>query len=224
MKLLLQLNRLRKLEDSDIDQVCEMVREVKSLGLETCVTLGMLKENQAEKLQEAGLDFYNHNIDTSEEFYEKIITTRTFADRIDTLNKVRNAGIKVCCGGILGMGETNVDRIKMLLILANMDPQPESVPINKLISIPGTPLENGAMVDPLDFVRTIALARILLPKSYIRLSAGREQMSDELQSLCYLAGVNSIFYGEKLLTANNPAPANDVDLLQRLGMVKQQMA
>lgn len=208
--------------DEDLNQVCSMVSEVKKLGLETCVTLGLLKDDQALKLKEAGLDFYNHNIDTSEEFYDKIITTRTFQDRIDTLSLVRHAGLKVCCGGIIGMGEDNEDRIKMLVTLANLDEPPESVPINKLIRIPGTPLEGQDQVDPFDFVKTIALARILMPKSYVRLSAGREQMSDEMQALCFLAGANSIFYGEKLLTADNPIPENDQLLFTRLGLEKLQ--
>nr|WP_143688783.1 biotin synthase BioB [Wolbachia endosymbiont of Laodelphax striatellus]AYD37999.1 biotin synthase [Wolbachia endosymbiont of Sogatella furcifera] len=206
--------------DQDLKIVCEMVKEVKKLGLETCVTLGLLKDHQANMLKEAGLDFYNHNIDTSEEYYNKIITTRTFQDRLKTLEYVRASGIKVCCGGILGMGETNEDRIKMLVLLANLDEPPESVPINMLIKIPGTPLENVADVDLLDFVRTIAIARIMMPKSYVRLSAGREKMSDELQALCFLAGANSIFYGEKLLTAQNPVPEQDNHLFQRLGLRK----
>jgi len=206
--------------DKDLAAVCEMVSEVKKLGLETCVTLGLLKDKQAEMLEQAGLDFYNHNIDSSEEFYDKVITTRTFDDRLDTLAKVRKAGIKVCCGGILGMGETNDDRIKMLLTLANLEQSPESIPINKLIRIPGTPLANSAEVDPFDFIRTIALARIMMPESFLRLSAGREQMSDELQALCFMAGVNSIFYGEKLLTADNPEPQQDNRLFQRLGLEK----
>jgi len=204
--------------DEDLEQVCAMVSEVKKLGLETCVTLGLLTDGQALKLKEAGLDFYNHNIDTSEDFYDKIITTRTFQDRIDTLGYVRKAGLKVCSGGIIGMGEGNEDRIKMLVTLANLDKPPESVPINKLIRITGTPLEGQEEVDPFDFVKTIALARILMPKSYIRLSAGREQMSDEMQALCFLAGANSIFYGEKLLTADNPIPENDRLLFKRLGL------
>ena len=204
--------------DEDLEQVCKMVSEVKKLGLETCATLGLLKDDQALKLKQAGLDFYNHNIDTSEEFYSKIITTRTFQDRIDTLDKVRHAGLKVCCGGIIGMGEDNQMRIKMLLTLANLNEPPESVPINKLIRIPGTPLEGQKEVDPFDFVKIIATARILMPASYIRLSAGREQMSDEMQALCFLAGANSIFYGEKLLTADNPIPENDQLLFKRLGL------
>jgi len=208
--------------DEDLNQVCSMVSEVKKLGLETCVTLGLLKDDQALRLKKAGLDFYNHNIDTSEEFYNKIITTRTFQDRIDTLDQVRKAGLKVCCGGIIGMGEDNDDRIKMLVTLANLEQPPESVPINKLIRIPGTPLEGQKEVDPFDFVKTIAVARILMPHSYIRLSAGREQMSDEMQALCFLAGANSIFYGEKLLTADNPIPENDHLLFERLGLERLQ--
>ena len=208
--------------DEDLHQVCTMVSEVKKLGLETCVTLGLLKGDQALRLKNAGLDFYNHNIDTSEEFYHKIITTRTFQDRIDTLDQIRKAGLKVCCGGIIGMGEDNEDRIKMLVTLANLDEPPESVPINKLIRIPGTPLEGQGEVDPFDFVKTIALARILMPKSYVRLSAGREQMSDEMQALCFLAGANSIFYGEKLLTAENPTPEKDQLLFKRLGLKRLQ--
>ena len=207
--------------DEDLQLVCDMVRQVKKLGMETCVTLGLLQQHQAVMLKEAGLDFYNHNIDTSREFYQKIITTRCFEDRLQTLEHVRKAGIKVCCGGILGMGETNTDRIKMLVLLANLDQHPESVPINQLIKIPGTPLQNAPEVDPFDFVRTIALARILMPNSYVRLSAGRESMSDELQALCFFAGANSIFYGEKLLTANNPVPERDNNLFNRLGLEKQ---
>ena len=206
--------------DQDLKVVCEMIGEVKKLGLETCVTLGLLKDYQANMLKGAGLDFYNHNIDTSEEYYNKVITTRTFQDRLETLECVRASGIKVCCGGILGMGETNEDRIKMLVLLANLNDPPESVSINMLIKIPGTPLENVADVDPFDFVRSIAIARIIMPKSYIRLSAGREKMSDELQALCFLAGANSIFYGEKLLTAQNPIPEQDNHLFQRLGLQK----
>lgn len=207
-------------QNTEMDFVCEMVSEVKKLGLETCVTLGLLKDSQVQQLKKAGLDFYNHNIDTSPEFYSKVITTRTFDDRLDTIDLVRKSGIKVCCGGILGMGETNDDRIKMLVLLANFDHPPESVPINKLIKIPGTPLENQGDVDSFDFVRTIALARILMQKSHIRLSAGRQHMCDELQALCFMAGANSIFYGEKLLTADNPAPEKDDALLGRLGLKK----
>ncbi len=207
-------------KNTDLQLVCDMIKEVKKLNLETCVTLGLLKDEQAEILKNAGLDFYNHNIDTSKEYYNNVITTRTFEDRLDTLNKVRTAGIKVCCGGILGMGETNEDRIKMLVTLANLQEPPESVPINKLIKIPGTPLANVDNVDPFDFIRTIALARIMMPKAYIRLSAGREQMSDELQSLCFIVGANSIFYGEKLLTASNPLPEKDEALFKKLGLKK----
>ncbi|WPX97880.1 biotin synthase BioB [Candidatus Fokinia crypta] len=208
----------RSLRDKDMPSICEMIREVKKLGLEVCMTLGLLKEEQAVKLKEAGLDFYNHNIDTSEEFYSKVITTRNFQSRLDTIECVRKAGIKVCCGGIIGMGETNNDRIKMLVVLANLDEPPESIPINKLIRISGTPLAEQEDVDPFDFVRIVALARIMIPKSYVRLSAGREQMSDEMQALCFLAGANSIFYGEKLLTAENPTMQKDNALLKRLGL------
>lgn len=206
--------------DKALTQVCSMIGEVKKLGLETCVTLGLLNDSQAEKLKQAGLDFYNHNIDTAPEFYNKIITTRTFEDRVNTLESVRKSGIKVCCGGIIGLGETNDDRIKMLVFLANLEEPPESVPINRLIKIPGTPLENQDPVDPFDFVRTIALARIMMPNSYVRLSAGRESMSDELQALCFMAGANSIFYGEKLLTTENPIPEKDNRLFKRLGLEK----
>lgn len=210
-------------KDSDLDKVCEMVQEVKKLGLESCVTLGLLKKHQAEKLKDAGLDFYNHNIDTSEEYYSKIISTRTFQDRLDTLGHIRESGLKTCCGGILGMGETNEDRINMLVLLANLPQPPESVPINKLIQIPGTPLEDNEDIDSIDFVKTIALARILMPKSYIRLSAGRENMSDELQALCFMAGVNSIFRGEVLLTAKNPGLERDKDLLEKLGLKEEKL-
>lgn len=205
-------------KDSDVKVVGEMVAEIKKLGMETCVTLGLLEDHQAEMLKESGLDYYNHNIDSSPEFYDKIITTRTFEDRLNTLQSVRKSGIKVCCGGILGMGETTDDRIKMLLVLANLDEQPESVPINSLIKVSGTPLENQADVDPLDFVRTIALARILMPKSHVRLSAGRDAMSDELQALCFVSGANSIHYGEKLLTRDNHTPEQDNKLFVRLGL------
>jgi biotin synthase len=206
--------------DQDLEKVCEMIAEVKSLGLETCATLGLLKKTQASRLKEAGLDFYNHNIDCAEDFYDKIITTRTFSDRIQTLDHVRQSGIKVCCGGIVGMGETNEDRIKMLLFLSQLDEPPESVPINKLIKIPGTPLANEKEIDPFDFIRTIALARILMPKSFVRLSAGRESLSDEMQALCFFAGANSIFYGEKLLTTHNPIPESDNQLFSKLGLKK----
>lgn len=208
----------RSPKNSDLNTVCEMVSAVKKLGLETCVTLGMLNFEQANQLKNAGLDFYNHNIDTSEEFYSKIITTRSFENRLHTLEAVREANIKVCCGGIIGMGESNDDRIKMLIILANL--QPESVPINKLIRAPGTPLADQSEVDSFDFIRTIALTRILLPKAFVRLSAGRENMSNEMQALCFFAGANSIFYGDKLLTAQNPIPEKDNELFQKLGLKK----
>jgi biotin synthase len=195
-----------------------MIREVRALGLETCATLGMLTPSQACELRDAGLDYYNHNLDTSPEFYGEIITTRTYQDRLDTLDAVRDAGLKVCCGGIVGMGETQTDRAKLLLTLANLPAHPESVPINQLVQVPGTPLHGKAPVDPFDFVRTIAVARLMMPKSYVRLSAGREEMSDELQALCFLAGANSIFYGEKLLTTGNPDVERDQKLFQRLGL------
>lgn len=210
----------RQPSNSNLDLICEMITEIKKLGLETCVTLGLLKADQAERLKNAGLDFYNHNIDTSEEFYGKVVTTRTLQDRLDTIELVRKAGIKLCCGGILGMGETNDDRIKMLVLLASFKQPPESIPINKLIRMPGTPLENSPDVDSFDFVRTIAVARIMFPQSYIRLSAGREQMNDEMQALCFIAGANSIFYGEKLLTATNILSDKDNLLFKRLGLEK----
>lgn len=204
--------------DAQVEKVAEMIKEVKSLGLETCATLGLLETEQAQTLASAGLDYYNHNIDTSEDHYSEIITTRCFDDRVKTLDAVEDAGINVCCGGILGMGETVEDRAKMLTFLANRKKQPMSVPINQLIAIPGTKLADAEPVDPFDFVRTIAVARILMPKSSVRLSAGREDMNDELQALCFYAGANSIFYGEKLLTAENPAPEKDRALFSRLGL------
>jgi biotin synthase len=202
----------------DIEVMSAMIREVRSLGLESCATLGMLTLEQAKELREAGLDYYNHNIDTSPEFYGEIITTREFQDRLDTLEAVREAGMNVCCGGIVGMGETVRDRARMLQVLANLAQHPESVPINQLVAVPGTPLAGQAPIDPFDFVRTIAVARILMPHSAVRLSAGREQMSDELQALAFFAGANSIFYGEKLLTTGNPDVEHDRALLARLGM------
>ena len=208
----------RSPKKKDIDVMTAMIREVKSLGLESCATLGMLTREQAKELREAGLDYYNHNIDTSPEFYDKIITTRDFQDRLDTLEAVREAGMNVCCGGIVGMGETTKDRARMLQVLANLPQHPESVPINQLVAVPGTPLANQSPTDPFDFVRTIAVARVLMPKSAVRLSAGREQMSDELQALAFFAGANSIFYGEKLLTTGNPDVEHDRELLERLGM------
>ncbi|ANQ85984.1 biotin synthase [Azoarcus olearius] len=205
-------------KDKDMAPVLEMVREVKKLGLETCVTLGMLKEGQAEQLAEAGLDYYNHNIDTAPEFYGQIVTTHTLQDRLDTLDKVRDAGINVCCGGIVGMGETQTSRAGLIAQLANMTPPPDSVPINNLVAIPGTPLADGGKIDGFDFVRTIAAARITMPTSYVRLSAGRQQMSDEMQALCFMAGANSIFYGERLLTTDNPESDRDDVLFARLGL------
>ena len=202
----------------DIEVMSAMIREVKSLGLERCATLGMLTSEEAQELRVAGLDYYNHNIDTSPEYYEKIITTRDFQDRLDTLEAVREAGMSVCCGGIVGMGETVRDRARMLQVLANLPQHPESVPINQLVAVPGTPLADQAPIDPFDFVRTIAVARILMPRSAVRLSAGRERMSDELQALAFFAGANSIFYGEKLLTTGNPDVEHDRMLLTRLGM------
>lgn len=208
----------RKPKDSDIERVVEMVQGVKALGMETCVTLGMLTDSQTERLKEGGLDYYNHNLDTSEDYYSEVITTRTYQDRIDTLDRVRNAGINVCCGGIVGMGESDVDRAKLLLQLANMPQHPESVPVNMLVQVEGTPLMGTEQLDPLMFVRTIAVARIMMPKSRVRLSAGRNEMSDEMQALCFLAGANSIFYGDKLLTTDNPMTNRDLALFARLGL------
>lgn len=208
----------RSPRDRDLDAVEAMIAGVSALGLETCATLGMLTGPQARRLKAAGLDFYNHNLDTSPEFYGEIITTRTYEDRLETLEHVRAAGIHVCCGGILGMGESAEDRIGLLLALANQPVHPESVPINMLVQVEGTPLCGTPELDPLEFVRTIALARILMPASYVRLSAGREDMSEETQALCFLAGANSIFFGEKLLTTPNPATRKDRALLERLGI------
>ena len=204
--------------DKNLDKVVEMIEAVRDLGLETCVTLGMLTGPQAKRLKDAGLDYYNHNLDTSPEFYGNVITTRTFQDRLDTLEHVRGAGINVCSGGILGMGESARDRASMLRSLANMPQHPESVPINMLVQVEGTPLHGAEEIDPLDFVRTIAVARILMPKSYVRLSAGRTDMSDEMQALCFLAGANSMFYGERLLTTDNPDADHDRRLFARLGI------
>jgi biotin synthase len=206
------------------DVVVAMVKGVKALNLETCMTLGMLSTQQAATLAEAGLDYYNHNIDTSERFYPEIITTRSFGDRIETLENVRQAGMKVCAGGIIGMGENPEDRVDMLLTLANLPSPPESVPVNMLIPIPGSKLSDAAPVDPIEFIRIIALARILIPKSHVRLSAGRKDMSDELQALCFFAGANSIFVGDTLLTAANPGSDRDTSLLQRLGISPEPMA
>ncbi len=205
-------------KEKDLQPVLEMVKAVRGLGLETCATLGMLEPGQAEQLKCAGLDYYNHNLDTAPEHYGEIISTRTYNDRLDTLGRVRNAGINVCCGGIVGMGETRRVRAGLIAQLANLDPQPESVPINNLTQVEGTPLYGTEPIDPLEFVRTIAVARITMPKSFVRLSAGRQQMSDAIQALCFLAGANSIFYGEKLLTTGNPDAQNDRKLFEKLGI------
>ena len=202
----------------DLDEVIERVRAVKQLGLETCATLGLLREGQAEQLKDAGLDYYNHNLDTAPEFYGEIITTRAYGDRIETLSRVRRAGIKVCCGGIVGMGETRAQRAGLIAALANLDPHPESVPINDLVQVEGTPLEGAPKLDWSEFVRTIACARITMPTSMVRLSAGRSDMPESVQALCFLAGANSIFYGDKLLTTGNPEAARDRALLEKLGM------
>lgn len=206
--------------DKVMPQLKEMIEGVKSLGLETCMTLGMLTREQADHLKEAGLDYYNHNIDTSPSYYEKVVTTRKFSDRLDTLSNVRSAGINVCCGGILGLGETREDRIEFLLTLANMETPPESVPINRLIPVEGTPLAKAERVEGIELVRTIATARILMPKSAIRLTAGRTEMSDELQALCYFAGANSVFIGDKLLTEDNPQRIKDKALFNKLGLTE----
>ncbi|WP_026604389.1 biotin synthase BioB [Methylomonas sp. 11b] len=208
----------RSPKDRDIERVVEMVQGVKALGMETCVTLGMLSDKQTQALKDGGLDYYNHNLDTSEDYYSEIITTRTYQDRLDTLERVRDAGINVCCGGIVGMGESETDRAKLLLQLANMPKHPESVPINMLVQVEGTPLHGIEALDPIVFVRTIAVARILMPQSRVRLSAGRKAMSDEMQALCFLAGANSIFYGDKLLTTDNPMTNHDQQLFERLGV------
>ncbi|WP_018145199.1 MULTISPECIES: biotin synthase BioB [unclassified Thioalkalivibrio] len=204
--------------DKNLERVIEMVRAVKDEGLETCMTLGMLKAEQAKRLSEAGLDYYNHNLDTSPEFYGHIISTRTYDDRLETLEHVREAGMNVCCGGILGMGESRRDRARLLQQMANLPKHPESVPINQLIQVEGTPLHGIEHLDPLEFVRTIAVARILMPASYVRLSAGRTEMSDEMQALCFLAGANSLFYGDTLLTTPNPGENHDLALFERLGL------
>jgi biotin synthase len=211
----------RSPKQKDLRKVLAMINAVKSLGMETCATLGMLSLQQAQELKEAGLDFYNHNLDSSARYYEKIISTRTYQDRLDTLQAVRDAGINVCCGGIVGMGEEPLDRAELLHTLATLPEHPQSVPINQLVRVAGTPLANAAALDPFDFVRTIAVARILMPASHVRLSAGRAQMSDELQALCFMAGANSIFYGEKLLTTGNPDSADDQRLFRRLKIVAE---
>ncbi len=208
----------RSPKKKDMPYVTQMVRDVKALGMETCMTLGMLNDEQAQKLAEAGLDYYNHNLDTSPEYYGEIITTRTYQDRLETLGRVRAAGMKVCAGGIVGMGEGDKDRAGLLMQLANLPEHPESVPINMLVRVAGTPLEKQKDLDPFEFIRCIAVARMMMPKSHVRLSAGREQMSDEMQSLAFLAGANSIFYGEKLLTTANPEANKDMQLFSRLGI------
>ena len=205
-------------KDNDLNKVLEMVREVKALGMQTCVTLGMLKDGQAEKLKEAGLDYYNHNLDTDKEFYGQVIKTHTHDDRLDTLDQVRDAGINVCSGGIIGMGESRKNRAALIVQLANLPKPPESVPINNLVPIPGTPMAANDRLDPFEFVRTIAAARITMPTSWVRLSAGRTEMSDELQTLCFLAGANSMFYGDRLLTTGNPDVDRDDKLFARLGV------
>ncbi|MGV8711113.1 MAG: biotin synthase BioB [Nitrosomonas sp.] len=202
----------------DIEKMTEMVRAVKALGMETCATLGLLKPGQAQQLSEAGLDYYNHNLDTAPEYYEEIISTRQYQDRLDTLQEVRGAGINVCCGGIVGMGESRFSRAGLIAQLANLDPYPESVPINHLVQVEGTPLYGTDVMDPFEFVRTIAAARITMPKAMVRLSAGRREMSEAVQALCFLAGANSIFYGDKLLTTGNPETDHDRKLLDKLGL------
>ena len=214
----------RSPKDKDIPILVDVISGVKSLGLETCMTLGMLSKSQAKSLSDAGLDYYNHNIDTSEEYYNEIITTRTFQDRLDTIANISESGMKTCCGGIIGMGESNEDRLKMLLTLANLPEPPQSVPINMLVKVKGTPMEANSTVDNFDFVRMIAIARIIMPKSYVRLSAGREEMSDEMQALCFFAGANSIFYGEKLLTQPNPSQNKDMQLFKRLKITPLELA
>jgi biotin synthase len=205
-------------KDRELEQILPMIRQVKDLGLETCATLGMLKPGQAERLREAGLDYYNHNLDTSPEFYGQIITTRAYGERLETLQRVRDAGLRVCCGGIVGMGESRRDRAGLIAQLASLDPYPESVPINALVAVAGTPLAQAEELDALEFVRTVAAARITMPKAWVRLSAGRERMSDAVQALCFLAGANSVFFGEKLLTTANPETARDRALFARLGL------
>ena len=208
----------RNLNDSNISKIKDMVKAVKELELETCLTLGMLKKEQAESLKESGLDYYNHNLDSSEEYYSKVVSTRTYKDRLNTLKYVRDAGIKVCTGGILGLGEENLDRLKLIEVLCNMDEQPESVPMNKLVRIEGTPYSNNDDVDNFDFIRIIAITRITMPKTYVRLSAGRDTTNDEMQALCFFAGANSIFYGEELLTTKNSSINHDKNLLSKLSI------
>ena len=212
----------RSPKQRQLQVIMEMIKSVRDLGMETCATLGMLSPEQAQQLKAAGLDYYNHNLDTSEKYYPQVVSTRTYQDRLDTLSAVRDAGINVCCGGILGMGETTQDRAELLHTLATLPEHPQSVPINQLMQVPGTPLYGTAKVEPLDFVRTIAAARLLMPRSYVRLSAGRTEMSDETQALCFLAGANSIFAGDKLLTTENPDLGHDAALFARLGIQAQQ--
>jgi len=209
-------------KERDMPHLTDMIKGVKGMGLETCMTLGMLTPDQAKQLATAGLDYYNHNLDTSPEFYGEIISTRTYQDRLDTLDNVRDSGMKICSGGIVGMGESANDRSALLMQLANLDQHPESVPINMLVKVEGTPLQDTDDLDPFEFVRTIAVARILMPNSFVRLSAGRETMNDQMQSLCFLAGANSVFYGEKLLTTSNPEADRDKALFKRLGINAQQ--
>ncbi|PHR58709.1 MAG: biotin synthase BioB [Robiginitomaculum sp.] len=211
----------REPKERDMGDLCDMIAEVKDLGLETCMTLGMLTKDQAKQLANSGLDYYNHNIDTAPEDYGRVITTRTFEDRLHTLNTVRESGMNVCCGGIVGMGEKVEDRAGLLMALANMAPPPESVPINALVPVEGTPLGDSEPVHPIEFARLIAIARIMMPKSYVRLSAGREEMSDETQALCFMAGANSVFVGETLLTTDNPEKAKDEALFDRLGIIPE---
>lgn len=213
----------RELKDRDVPKVAQLVAEVANLGMETCATLGMLTADQAKALKDAGLDYYNHNLDTAPDFYEDIISTRQYQDRLDTLGHVRDAGLKTCCGGIVGMGETRDQRAGLLFTLASLPKVPDSVPINQLVAVPGTPLADAKKLDPFEFVRTIAVARIIMPHTMLRLSAGREQMSDELQALCFMAGANSIFYGEKLLTTPNPDQAHDMGLFKRLDVSPMQL-
>ena len=208
----------RNPKDKDLTPVIKMIKEVKAMGMESCVTLGMLTDGQTEELKEAGLDYYNHNLDTSPEYYGEVITTRTYQDRLDTIQRVRDAGMNVCCGGIVGMGESRRDRVGLFQELANQEKHPESVPINMLVRVVGTPMENGDDLDPIEFIRSVAVARVMMPKSYVRLSAGREKMSDEMQAMCFFAGANSIFYGDKLLTTPNPETNDDMQLFKRLGI------
>lgn len=208
----------RNPKEKDMPYLEKIIKEIKKMGMETCMTLGTVNDLQAKKLADAGLDFYNHNLDTSSSFYSNVITTRTYEERLNTLHVVRNSGIKICSGGILGLGEKTQDRMELLMQLSNLPIQPESVPINMLVKVPGTPMENNKIVDPFDFIRVIAAARIMMPKSYIRLSAGRKNMNDQTQAMCFMAGANSIFYGCKLLTSDNPKEEHDLELLKKLNL------